>query len=148
MWLKLKPNYYQYLTKTKTAAREDFGNLKFGPQAQTACRPLLYRLATVSELSFRYTECCFPIVVETQNFSHLYFNLVSKILATSELNIHSEVEVVNAEITWFKHNIEERSNYGRQLLLKVRFTLLSEHALEYISNFSQYLVKTWSVLNY
>ena len=57
----------------------------------------LYRLATVSELSLRCTERCFPILVETQNFSHLYFNLVAKILATSELNIHSEVKVLHMQ---------------------------------------------------
>jgi len=30
------------VTKTKTVAREDFGNFKFGPRAPTACRPLNY----------------------------------------------------------------------------------------------------------
>ena len=38
--LKLKPKDSLYITKTKTAAREDFGNFKFGPRAPTACRPL------------------------------------------------------------------------------------------------------------
>ena len=72
------------------------------------------------------------MVVETQNFLHLNFKLVEKILASSELNIHSEVEVFNAAITWLKHNSEERSKYAKQLLLKVRIPLLSEHALEYV----------------
>ena len=40
MWLK--PKKYLCMTKTKTAAREGFGNFKFGPRAQTACRPLIY----------------------------------------------------------------------------------------------------------
>ena len=31
-----------------------------------------------------------------------------------------------------KYNIEERSKYAKQLLLKVRLPLLSEHALKYI----------------
>ena len=106
------------------------------------CLVKCYNVATISESSLLYIERCFPIVVETQNFLHLDFINVAKILGSSELNIHSEVEVFNAAITWLKHNIEERSKYAKQLLLKVRFTLLSEHALEYISNFSQYLVKT------
>ena len=80
----------------------------------------------------RYTERCFPIVIETKNFFHLDFNLVVKILASSELNIHSEVEVLNAAINWLKHNIEERNKYAKQLLLKVRLPLLSEHALKYV----------------
>ena len=74
------------------------------------------------------------MVVETQNFLHLDFNLMLKILASSKLNIHSEVEIFNAVITWLKHNNEERSKYAIQLLLKVRLTLLSEHALNYIKD--------------
>ena len=91
-------------------------------------------LTTISESSLCYIEICFPMLVGTQNFLHLSFNLVSKILESSELNIHSEVEVLNAVITWLKHNSEERGKYAPQLLLKVRLPLLSDHALEYISN--------------
>ena len=93
----------------------------------------LYKLDIISESNLLYIERCFPMVVETQNFLHLDINLVAKILSSSELNIHSEVEIFNAAITWLKYNIEERSKYAKQLLLIVRFTLLSEHALEYIS---------------
>ena len=74
----------------------------------------LYKLETIYELSRRYIERCFSIVVETQNYLHLDFYLVVNILASSELNIHSEVEIFNAVITWMKHNIEERSKYAKQ----------------------------------
>ena len=93
----------------------------------------LYKLPTISELSLIYIERCFPMVVETQNYLHLEFGFIAKILSSSELNIHSEVEIFNALITWLKHNPEERIKYAIELLLKVRFTLLSEHALKYIS---------------
>ena len=72
------------------------------------------------------------MLFESQNFLHLDISNVKKILASSELNIHSEVDVFNAAIYWLKHNIEERSKYVKQLLLKVRLPLLSEHALKYI----------------
>ena len=91
-----------------------------------------YNLATISESSLLYIQRCFSMVIETQNFLHLDFSLVEKVLASSELNIHSEVEIFNAAITWLKFNIEERSKYAKQLLLKVRLPLLSEHALKYI----------------
>ena len=91
-----------------------------------------YKLATISESSLFYIERCFPMVVETRNFLHLDLSIVAKILASSELNIHSEVEVFNAVITWLKHNIEERNKYTKQLLLKVRLSLLSEYAINYI----------------
>ena len=96
------------------------------------CLAKYYNLTTISESYLLYIERCFPMVVETQNFLHLNFKLVAKILASSELNIHSEVEVLNAAITWLKYNIEERSKYAKQLLLKVRLSLLSEHAKRYI----------------
>ena len=73
------------------------------------------------------------MVVEVRNFLQLDFNIISKTLGSSELNIHSEVEVFNAAINWLKHNIEERSKYAKKMLLKVRFTFLSEYALNYIS---------------
>ena len=91
-----------------------------------------YNLATISESSLLYIERCFPMVNETQNFLHLDFSIVAKILSSSELNIHSEVEIFNAVIAWLKHNSEERSKYSKQLLLKIRLSLLSEHALNYI----------------
>ena len=37
LWLKLKPKDYLHMTKTITAAREGFGDFKFGPRAPTAC---------------------------------------------------------------------------------------------------------------
>ena len=91
----------------------------------------LYKLATFFNACLVYVERCFPIVVETKNFLHLDFSLVKKILNSSDLNIHSEIEVFNAVINWLKHNSEERSKYAKQLLLKVRLSLLSEHALKY-----------------
>ena len=53
------------------------------------------------------------MVVETQNFLHLDFSLVAKILVSSKLDIHSEVEVFNAVVTWVEHNSEERSKYEK-----------------------------------
>ena len=92
----------------------------------------LFKLETVYELSIRKIERCFSMVVEIKTFLHLDFSFVAKILESSELNIHTEIEIFNAVITWLKHNIEERSKYAKQLLLKVRLPLLSEHALKYI----------------
>ena len=51
------------------------------------------------------------MIVKNENFLHLDFSIVAKILASSELNIHSEVEVYNAANTWLKYNSEERSKY-------------------------------------
>ena len=102
----------------------------------------LYNLALIFASSMSFIERLFPMIVETQNFLHLDFNLVAKILDSSELNIHSEVEIINAANTWLKQNSEERSKYAKQLLLKVRLSLLSreavKHVLEKVSLFSFY----------
>ena len=92
----------------------------------------LYKLANISNSSLIYIERCFPMVVETKNFVHIDYSINAKILGSSKLNVQSEVEVYDAAITWLSHNIEARSKYAKQLLLKVRLTLLSEHALNHI----------------
>ena len=96
----------------------------------------LYKLDIIYKSSLLYIERCFPMVVENRNSMHLDFSVVTKILESFELNIHSEVEVFKAAITWLKLNSEERSKYVKQLLLKVRLPLLSEH---YIFGLSQYI---------
>ena len=58
-------------------------------------------------LSKLFIERCFQTVADTQKFSHSNFSLVAKILASSELNLHSEVEVFDAANSWLKHNSEE-----------------------------------------
>ena len=94
----------------------------------------LYQLYNVAEQTLAYIERCFQMVADTENFLHLNFSLVAKILASSELNLHSEVEVFNAANSWLKHNSEERSKHAIELLSKVRLTLLSKDALRHLLN--------------
>ena len=74
------------------------------------------------------------MLIESENFLDLDNNNVSKILASSSLQINSEVEVYNAANKWLSHNIEDRSKFARKLLLKVRLNLLSEQCLKYLIN--------------
>ena len=84
------------------------------------------------------------MIVETESFLGLDINTVFKILASSSLQIDSEVEVYNAANKWLNHNIEKRGNFARKLLLKVRLSFLSDHCLNYLqkesSCFSENLV--------
>ena len=75
-------------------------------------------------------ESCFIMLVETQNFLELDYHLVSQLLANSELHTTSEVEVFNSAIQWLKY--DQRKNYTRNILLKVRLPLLSNPTLRYI----------------
>ena len=92
----------------------------------------LYNLTTLAKISLSHIERCFAMVVESPNFLELEFNIVATILASSELSLHSEFEVINAANSWLKDNSKERNKYAKQLLLLVRLPLLSDRAFENI----------------
>ena len=94
----------------------------------------LYKLTSIADITLSYIERCFSMVAETQNFLELEFIVIRKILASSDLSVHSELEVYNAANDWLKHDITQRSKFAKQLLLKVRLPLLSEHTVKYILN--------------
>ena len=94
----------------------------------------VYNLTSLARLSLSYIERCFPMVVETKNFLELQFNLVANILASSELSVHSELEIFNAVNEWMRHNFDNRGKFAKDLLLKVRLPLLSDHVLKYLVN--------------
>ena len=54
-----KTKCYLYFTITKTAAREDFGNLKFGPRAPNAYDPCPTVITHLTDLFFIDNKFCF-----------------------------------------------------------------------------------------
>ena len=80
----------------------------------------------------RFIERCFAIVAESKDFSELDFASLVKILSSSGLNIDSELQVFDAFYSWLCHDITKRSKYAKQLLSKVRISLLSVQALNKI----------------
>ena len=93
-----------------------------------------FNLPTTAKQSLSYIESSFTILAEEQNFFELDYSLAAKIFASSELHITSELEVYNSAIAWLSYNKSDRKVYAKQILLKVRFNLLSVHALQYILN--------------
>ena len=89
----------------------------------------IFNVSKLAQTTFRYIERCFTMIVTSPNFLELGFNFVDKILASSELNVTSEQEVLNAAEQWVNYNFKERSNFGKDLLLRVRLPLISDHAL-------------------
>ena len=87
----------------------------------------------------RFIERCFTIVSDTDNFKQLDYTLISKILASSELLITSEIEVFNVAERWLNYNIEERSKYAKNILLKARLHLLSKDTKKQLLNDSTFL---------
>ena len=67
----------------------------FVEKAVTFCTlAKLFNLISANKFSLNYIKRCFPMVVRTKNFINLDFSLVAKKLASSRLNIHSEIKVL------------------------------------------------------
>ena len=92
----------------------------------------IFNLSQLGKTTFGYIERCFTMIVTSSNFLELGFNFVDKILASSELNVTSELEVLNAAEQWLNYNYKGRSKFGKDLLLRVRLTLISDYALDNI----------------
>ena len=92
----------------------------------------LFNLPRLSKLSLSFIERYFLMVADSENFLELDFNSVSKILSSNELNIESELQVINIAERWLCYNIEKRNKFARYILSKIRFSLLTAPALKYI----------------
>ena len=99
----------------------------------------LFNLPGLHKATLRLIERCFTIVCDTDNFKHLDYTSVSKILASSSLFLTSEIEVYKVAERWLNYNIEERSKYAKNIFLKVRINLLSKDTLRKLSNDSTFL---------
>ena len=66
---------------------------------------------------------------------HLDFTQIAKIVSSSELNTHSELEVLNAVDEWVNFDFDKRSEFAVSLLSKVRLDLLSDQAMNAVLNF-------------
>ena len=74
----------------------------------------------------RLIEGCFTTVCKTDSFFNLNFASVSKILASDELCITSELEVYNASCAWADYKTNERKQFLKEILLKIRLPLFSD----------------------
>ena len=101
----------------------------------------IFNISILSNIAFSHIKSCFTTFADTDNFLELGFYSVLKILANNGLQISSEIEVFNATTLWLNHNIKERRNFAKDLLLKIRLPLLSDHSLEGLLNEILYLYK-------
>ena len=97
------------------------------------------RLPKLSEFTLQYIERCFTTIVETNGFLQLDCIDMLKILSSSELQVSSELEVFSAANAWISYDFAGRKKDAENIFLKIRFLLLSRHALENIlCNFSSF----------
>ena len=109
--------------------------------------PQLFNSSKLSKSPKLLVERCFPMIVNSTSFIELDFKHVAKILSSSELNIDSEMEVFNAITSWLSHD-KERNKYAKRLFIKIRLSLLSDHALKIVSDkISSYVGDFWNLKN-
>ena len=53
----------------------------------------VFHLPKLAEFTLRYIERCFPMIVETTGFLQIDHAHVSKLLASSEVRVSSEIEI-------------------------------------------------------
>ena len=94
----------------------------------------LFGLSCLANVSFKYIQRCFTMLVESQSFLELDYASISRIFASSGLLITSELEVYGAGDKWLSYNKEERSKFAEDILQKVRLPLLSDETLKYLIN--------------
>ena len=76
-----------------------------------------FYLPMFAKKNFSYMERSFAKVAGNENFLHLDFTLVKRILSSSELDITSEAQVLNAADAWVSYDYDERSKFSKHLLL-------------------------------
>ena len=91
-----------------------------------------FQLSNMSKNSLCFIERCFPMVAESQSFVELDFIHVKELISSSGLNVDSELQVYNATDGWLFHKVTERSKYAKHILLKIRLSLLTVPALNFI----------------
>ena len=92
----------------------------------------VYCIPGLLEETSDYIHRCFTMVAKTQSFLQLDFNRVNKILSSSELYVTSEVEVFHAADFWVSCKSLDRTKFAKDIFLKIRFSLLSNHVLQNI----------------
>ena len=92
----------------------------------------IFNLQKGKKTVLRFAELFFGMISETQSFLEFNYNSIKKILGSSKLYVDSELQVYIAVNKWLRYNYEERKKFANELVLKVRFELLSEQTLRHL----------------
>ena len=106
----------------------------------------LFGSSNASKSPLQFIERNFPMFAESTSFLELDFKRIIKILSSSELHIDSEMEVFDAIVSWLGHN-KERKVYAKDLILKIRLSLLSDPALKLIIENVSCFVDDFTIIN-
>uniref|UniRef100_A0A8C6B751 Kelch like family member 5 n=1 Tax=Monodon monoceros TaxID=40151 RepID=A0A8C6B751_MONMO len=80
------------------------------------------------KVAHNYTMEHFMEVIRNQEFVLLPASEIAKLLASDDMNIPSEETILNALLTWVRHDLEERRKDLSKLLAYIRLPLLAPQA--------------------
>ena len=106
----------------------------------------LFNCSVVSKELMQFIERCFPMFVDCTSFLDLDFKIILKIFSSSELHIDSEMQVFNAVVSWLGYK-KERKVYAKDLILKIRLSLLSDPALKLIIENIAFFIDDYTFIN-
>lgn len=79
--------------------------------------------------------CCFSVqehfmeVIRNQEFVLLPASEIAKLLASDDMNIPNEETILNALLTWVRHDLEQRRKDLSKLLAYIRLPLLAPQVI-------------------
>ena len=85
-----------------------------------------FALCSLARQSLNCVERCFTMLAESPTFLELDCNAVSKVLASSELYVTSEIEVLRTALAWLTYNIKGRRKFANKIISKIRLLLLQD----------------------
>ena len=84
----------------------------------------ILKVKKLKKVTLRCIEQCFEQVVQTEEYLHLEYHHVIKIFKSSQLNVSSELGLLNAIEKWIKYKNEQRIIFAMKLLTTIRLHLL------------------------
>ena len=96
-----------------------------------------YHCTQLESIAWRYITSHFSEVAQTEEFAGLSESDVCTIFGSGDLEIHTELDVWQAMCTWVLHDAEARSSRVSDLMVYIRFPLLSTKALSSLVTTSQ-----------
>ncbi|KAM4053608.1 kelch-like protein 5 isoform 1-T1 [Anomaloglossus baeobatrachus] len=90
--------------------------------------------ADLHKVAHGYTMEHFLEVIRNQEFLLLPGAEISKLLASDDMNIPNEETILNALLTWVRHDVEERRKELSKLLAYIRLPLLAPQFLADMEN--------------
>lgn len=86
------------------------------------------------KVAHNYTMEHFMEVIRNQEFVLLPANEIAKLLASDDMNIPNEETILNALLTWVRHDLEQRRKDLSRLLAYIRLPLLAPQFLADMEN--------------